>query len=317
MDISVIVPIYNEDESLPELVEWIEKVMNEHKFSFEVIMIDDGSSDRSWDVIEQLASTRPFIKGIMFRRNYGKSAALQSGFEKALGDVVITMDADLQDSPEEIPDLYKMIKTDGFDLISGWKKKRHDPIAKRLPSKIYNAVARKVTGIYLHDFNCGLKAYRNRVVKSIEVYGDMHRNIPLLAKKAGFRRIGEKVVMHQKRKYGVSKYGWQRFVTGFLDLLSLSFITRFGKRPMHLFGVLGSFMFIIGFFAALVLGIDKLFAVSNNMRAPLITDSPYFYLALTAMIIGTQMFLAGFLGEMISRNSADRNKYLIEKEVNL
>jgi glycosyltransferase involved in cell wall biosynthesis len=316
MDLSIIIPFYNEEESIPELTNWIERVANENNLSFEVVMIDDGSSDRSWDIVEEIAKTKTFLKAIKFRRNYGKSAALQSGFQAAKGDVVITMDADLQDSPEEIPGLFNMVKEEKFDLVSGWKKKRYDPIAKRLPSKIYNSVAKNVTGIKLHDFNCGLKAYRNQVVKSIEVYGDMHRNIPFLAKQAGFRKIGEKVVQHQKRKYGVSKYGWQRFVTGFLDLISLLFITKFGKRPMHLFGVLGSLMFLAGFTWATILGIDKLYAVYNHINAKLITDSPYFYLALAAMILGTQLFLAGFIGELTVRSSSERNSYLIDKTLN-
>jgi len=316
MDLSIIIPFYNEEESIPELIKWIEKVALENSLSFEIVMIDDGSSDRSWDVVEELADKLEFIKAIKFRRNYGKSAALQSGFQIAQGDVVVTMDADLQDSPEELPGLFKMVKEEKYDLVSGWKKKRYDPIAKRLPSRIYNSVARKVTGINLHDFNCGLKAYRNKVIKSIEVYGDMHRNIPFLAKQAGFKKIGEKVVQHQKRKYGISKYGWTRFVTGFLDLTSLLFITKFGKRPMHLFGVLGSLMFMAGFAWAAILGVDKLYAVYSHIPARLITDSPYFYLALTAMVIGTQLFLAGFLGELVSRSSSDRNHYLIDKTLN-
>jgi glycosyltransferase involved in cell wall biosynthesis len=316
MDLSIVIPFYNEEESIPELIKWIEKVAIDNSISFEIVMIDDGSSDSSWDVVEELANSLKFIKAIKFRRNYGKSAALQCGFQIAQGDVVVTMDADLQDSPDELPGLFKMVKEEKYDLVSGWKKKRYDPIAKRLPSRIYNSVARRVTGIYLHDFNCGLKAYRNKVIKSIEVYGDMHRNIPFLAKQAGFKKIGEKVVQHQKRKYGISKYGWTRFVTGFLDLTSLLFITKFGKRPMHLFGVLGSLMFIAGFTWAAILGVDKLYAVYSHVPAKLITDNPYFYLALTAMIIGTQMFLAGFLGELISRSSSDRNHYLIDKTLN-
>ena len=315
MDLSIIVPVYNEQESIPELVAWIDKVALANHLSYEVVMIDDGSTDNSWELIESVAQTNKNIRAIKFRRNYGKSPALQCGFQAAKGDVVITMDADLQDSPEEIPDLHRMITKEGYDMVSGWKQKRYDPIAKRLPSKIYNAVARMVTGIKLHDFNCGLKAYKNRVVRSIEVYGDMHRNIPYLAYQAGFKKIGEKVVQHQKRKYGYSKYGWQRFVTGFLDLMSLVFVTKFGKRPMHLFGVLGSLMFIAGLSWAAFLGIDKLYAVSHNMPAKLLTQSPYFYLALAAMIIGTQLFLAGFIAELIVRSSADRNTYLIDKTI--
>ncbi|MGC8823586.1 MAG: glycosyltransferase family 2 protein [Bacteroidales bacterium] len=317
MDLSIVIPIYNEEESLEELVGWIERVLDEQKFEYEIVMIDDGSSDNSWNVVEGLAARRSHVKAIRFRRNYGKSAALQCGFQVAQGNVVITMDADLQDSPEEIPVLYQMIVHEGYDLVSGWKKVRHDPISKRWPSKVYNAVARWVTGIKLHDFNCGLKAYRQQVVKSIEVYGDMHRNIPFLAKQAGFKKIGEKVVQHRKRKYGVSKYGWQRFVTGFLDLLTLVFITKFGRRPMHLFGVLGSLMFFFGFMWAAFLGAEKLHAVKNHLKAPLITSNPYFYLALVAMILGTQLFLSGFLAELIVRSSSDRNTYLIEKKINL
>jgi glycosyltransferase involved in cell wall biosynthesis len=316
MNLSIIIPFYNEEESIPELISWIEKVAIENNLSFEIVMIDDGSTDRSWDIVEEIAKTKSFIKAIKFRRNYGKSAALQSGFQIAKGDVVITMDADLQDSPDEIPGLFNLVIDEKYDLVSGWKKKRFDPIAKRLPSKIYNTVARSVTGIKLHDFNCGLKAYRNQVIKSIEVYGDMHRNIPFLAKQAGFKKIGEKIVQHQKRKYGISKYGWQRFITGFLDLTSLLFITKFGKRPMHLFGVLGSLMFLAGAAWAAILGIDKLYSVYMRIHAKLITDSPYFYLALAAMILGTQLFLAGFLGELIVRSSSDRNSYLIDKTIN-
>lgn len=317
MDISIVVPIYNEEESLEELVSWIERVLDEQKFVYEIVMIDDGSSDGTWNVVEKLAARRDHVKAIRFRRNYGKSAALQCGFQVAQGKVVITMDADLQDSPEEIPALYHMVVQEGYDLVSGWKKVRHDPISKRWPSKVYNAVARWVTGIKLHDFNCGLKAYRQQVVKSIEVYGDMHRNIPFLAKQAGFKKIGEKVVQHRKRKYGVSKYGWQRFVTGFLDLLTLVFITKFGRRPMHLFGVLGTLMFFFGFMWAAFLGAEKIYAVKNHIKAPLITSNPYFYLALVAMILGTQLFLSGFLAELIVRSSSDRNTYLVEKKINL
>lgn len=315
MDISVVVPLYNEEESLPELASWIAKVMTENNFSYEVIFVDDGSSDQSWQVVENLNKKDNRFKGIKFRRNYGKSAGLFSGFAKAEGDVVITMDADLQDSPDEIPELYKMITEDKFDLVSGWKKKRHDPIfSKNLPSKFYNWTARRMSGIKLHDFNCGLKAYRKQVVKSIEVYGEMHRYIPVLAKWAGFRRIGEKVVHHQERKYGITKFGLERFVRGPLDLLSVIFISKFGKRPMHVFGVLGSLMFFIGIMSALYIGIQKLYYIAHDIPYPKVTDSAYFYLALAGMIIGTQLFLAGFLGEMISRASAERNSYQIEKE---
>lgn len=318
MDISIVIPLYNEEESLPELASWIKKVMDANNYSYEVIMIDDGSSDNSWGVIENLSCENPNIKGLQFRRNYGKSAALQVGFGYVSGDVVITMDADLQDSPDEIPELYKMIKEQRYDLISGWKRKRFDPLfSKNIPSKFYNYTVRKISGIKLHDFNCGLKAYRLRVVKSIELYGDMHRYIPVLAKWAGFKKIGEKVVQHQERKYGVTKFGIERFIRGPLDLLSVTFITRFGKKPMHFFGVWGTFMFAIGFIAALWLGCQKLYYVFHNVKAPLVTDSPYFYIALTSMIIGTQLFLSGFIGEMVSRNSHDRNVYLIDKKLNL
>lgn len=317
MDISIVIPFYNEQESIEELIGWIERVLSEQKIEYEIIMVDDGSNDGSWGIVEQLAEQRNYLKAIRFRRNYGKSAALQCGFQASQGKVVITMDADLQDSPDEIPALYHMIVHEGYDLVSGWKKVRHDPISKRWPSKIYNAVARWVTGIRLHDFNCGLKAYRQQVVKSIEVYGDMHRNIPFLAKQAGFKKIGEKVVQHRKRKYGESKYGWQRFVTGFLDLLTLVFITKFGRRPMHFFGVLGSLMFLFGFIGAAFLGAEKIYAVKNHIKAPLVTSNPYFYMALVAMILGTQLFLSGFLAELIVRSSADRNNYLIDQKVNL
>jgi glycosyltransferase involved in cell wall biosynthesis len=316
MDISVVIPVYNEEESLPELVNWIEKVCTQHSLSFETILIDDGSSDSSWAVIEQLSVNKTFIRAIKFRRNYGKSPALHSGFQAAKGDVVITMDADLQDSPEEIPALYRMVKEEKYDLVSGWKKKRFDPISKRLPSKFYNATVRFVSGIKLHDFNCGLKAYRSQVIKSIEVFGEMHRYIPVLANRAGFKKIGEKEVQHQKRKYGQSKFGIERYIKGFLDLLTVTFISKFGKSPMHLFGTLGTLMFTIGFFLTGFLGVYKLYYVINHIPAKLVTDSPYFYLALTTMIIGTQLFVAGFLGELISRSSADRNSYLIDKIIN-
>lgn len=316
LDISVVVPLYNEDESLPELYAWIERVMKANGFSFEVIFVNDGSTDRSWDVIEELQAQSPHVKGIKFRRNYGKSPALYCGFERALGRVVITMDADLQDSPDEIPELYRMIVEDGYDLVSGWKQKRYDPLSKTIPTKLFNATARKVSGIHnLHDFNCGLKAYRSEVVKNIEVYGEMHRYIPYLAKNAGFKRIGEKVVHHQARKYGVTKFGLDRFVNGYLDLLSLWFLSRFGVKPMHIFGLLGSVMFLLGFIAVCVVGANKLYALSVGVSAPLVTDSPYFYLSLVAMILGTQLFLTGFVAELVSRNSPERNKYQIEKEI--
>ncbi len=314
MDISIVVPLFNEEESLPELMEWIHKVMIEHKFSYEVIMVDDGSRDSSWQVVSRLKSKYSELKGIKFQRNYGKSAAMHVGFQEAQGDVVITMDADLQDNPEEVPALYKMIKDDGFDLVSGWKKKRHDPFSKRFPSKIYNRLVRIVTGIKLHDFNCGLKAYRKDLVKSIEVYGDMHRYMPVLAKSAGYKIIGEKIVQHQARKFGVTKFGFGR-ARGMLDLITISFISRFGKKPMQFFGALGSLMFFAGLVAAGWLGTQKLIAVWNGIKAPLVTSSPYFYISLAAMIIGTQLFLTGFLGELVSRSSSDRNNYKIEEKI--
>lgn len=316
MDISVVIPLYNEEESLPELFAWIQRVMSQNNFSYEVIFVNDGSTDGSWKVIEQLAEKFPEAKGIKFRRNYGKSPALFCGFARAKGDVVITMDADLQDSPDEIPELYRMITQDGYDLVSGYKKKRYDPLSKTLPTKLFNATARSVSGIKnLHDFNCGLKAYRLDVVKNIEVYGEMHRYIPYLAKNAGFCRIGEKVVQHQARKYGVTKFGLNRFVNGYLDLITLWFLSKFGIKPMHIFGFLGSLMFILGFLAAAGVGIHKLYAMYTGQPYILVTDSPYFYLALTTMILGTQLFLAGFLGELITRNSPERNNYQIEKEL--
>jgi len=318
MDISVVVPLLNEVESLSELTLWIDKVMATHDFSYEIILIDDGSTDGSWELIENLCQKNACIKGIKFRRNYGKSAGLFCGFEQAEGDVVITMDADLQDSPEEIPELYRMITEEKYDLVSGWKKKRYDPLfSKNLPSKFYNWTARRMTGIKIHDFNCGLKAYRKQVVKSIEVYGDMHRYIPVLAKWAGFKRIGEKVVKHQERKYGTTKFGIERFIRGPLDLLSVIFISKFSKRPMHFFGVFGTLTFLLGLAAAIWEGSQKLILTLNHQRAPRITESPYFYLALVAMIIGTQLFLAGFLAELNVRNSTDRNSYLIDKKTNV
>lgn len=316
MNISVVIPLYNEEESLPELAAWIQSVMEKNGYSYEVIFVNDGSTDRSWQVIEKLASESEHIKGIKFRRNYGKSPALFCGFEKAEGDVVITMDADLQDSPDEIPELYRMITKEGYDLVSGYKQKRYDPLSKTLPTKLFNATARAVSGIKnLHDFNCGLKAYRKEVVKSIEVYGEMHRYIPYLAKNAGFNKIGEKVVQHQARKYGKTKFGLNRFINGYLDLISLWFLSKFGVQPMHIFGFLGSLMFIFGFIAVVIIGFGKLYAMSHGLPYILITDSPYFYLALTTMILGTQLFLAGFLGELIVRNAPERNKYHIEKEI--
>ena len=316
MDISVVIPLYNEEESLPELFAWIQRVMTQNGFSYEVIFVNDGSTDRSWQVIEELAAQHDRVKGIKFRRNHGKSPALYCGFAKAQGEVVITMDADLQDSPDEIPELYRMITEDGYDLVSGYKKKRYDPLSKTLPTKLFNATARAVSGIKnLHDFNCGLKAYRKEVIKNIEVYGEMHRYIPYLAKNAGFSKIGEKVVQHQARKYGVTKFGLNRFVNGYLDLITLWFLSKFGIQPMHIFGFLGSLMFIFGFLAVIGVGAHKLYAMYSGQPYILVTNSPYFYLALTTMILGTQLFLAGFLGELIARNSTERNKYQIEKEL--
>lgn len=316
MNISVIIPLYNEEESLPELTAWIKKVMETHNFTYEIIMVDDGSNDRSWKIIEELAAQNPSIRAIKFRRNYGKSAALHSAFQVAQGDVVITMDADMQDSPDEIPELYRKIMEEDYDMVSGWKKKRYDPISKTIPTKLFNATARRASGIRLHDFNCGLKAYRNTVVKSIEVYGEMHRYIPILAKQAGFTRIGEQVVQHRARKYGKTKFGGlNRFINGFLDLLSITFITRFSKKPMHLFGALGTLLFFIGCGSILWIGIDKYLCLTKGIKAPLITDTLYFYIALTAMILGTQLFLAGFIAELVSRSATDRNVYQIEKEI--
>lgn len=315
-NISVVIPLLNEAESLPELISWIDKTMKANKYAYEVILIDDGSTDESWKVIEELVIKNSTVRGIKFRRNYGKSAALHCAFQAVTGDVVITMDADLQDSPDEIPELYVMIKEQGYDLVSGWKKKRYDNrLTKILPSKLFNWTARRFSGIKLHDFNCGLKAYRQEVVKAIEVYGEMHRYIPLIAKKAGFRNIGEKVVQHRKRQYGKTKFGLERFINGYLDLLSISFISRFGKRPMHFFGTIGSLITLLGLGTAIYLGVDKLIAVARDIPAKLVTQSPYFYIALTSMIIGTQLFMIGFLGELVSRSSADRNEYHIEKEI--
>ena len=319
MDISVVIPLYNEDESLGELYSWIDKVMKANSFSYEVIFVNDGSTDRSWQVIDDLSKQSNNVKGISFRRNYGKSPALYCGFKEAQGDVVVTMDADLQDSPDEIPELYRMIIEDGYDLVSGYKQKRYDPLSKTLPTKLFNATARKVSGIKnLHDFNRGQKAYRRDVVKNIEVYGEMHRYIPYLAKNAGFDKIGEKVVHHQARKYGSSKFmGLNRFVNGYLDLLTLWFLSTFGKKPMHVFGFLGSIMFLIGFFSVLGLGIDKLWCLANGIPQRLITSSPWFYIALTTMLIGTQLFLAGFLGDLISRSSQNRNDYQIKETIGI
>ncbi len=314
MDVSIVIPLLNEDESLSELTEWIVNICSQNKFIFEIIFIDDGSSDRSWDVISELHNKHEQVKGIRFRRNYGKSAALHTGFQNAKGDVVITMDADLQDNPDEIPGLVKMIRDEGFDLVSGWKRKRFDPISKRIPSKFFNWTSRKVTGIFLHDFNCGLKAYKNQVVKSIEIYGEMHRYIPVLAKWAGFNQIGEKVVTHQTRKYGKTKFGMERYLNGFLDLISVIFISKFGKKPMHLFGTFGTLLFIFGFIFAIYLGARKLYNLKHGVEAILVTESPFFYISLTLMIMGTLLFIAGFLGELMVRNSYDRNKYLIEEE---
>jgi glycosyltransferase involved in cell wall biosynthesis len=317
MDISVIIPLYNEEESLEELAGWIERIMHENSLSYEIIFVDDGSTDNSWRVIEDLSLRNGSVKALRFRRNYGKSAALHQGFEAARGEVVITMDADLQDDPEEIPGLYKLIREEGFDLVSGWKKERKDPAGKTIPSRFFNFTARIVTGIRLHDFNCGLKAYRKEVVKHIEVYGEMHRYIPILAQNAGYTRIGEKVVKHRKRKYGVTKFGIERFINGFLDLMSISFVSKFGKRPMHFFGGLGTLVFLLGFLSAAYLGVMKLVLLRQGIRAPLLTDSPYFFLSIAAMIVGTILFLAGFLGEMISRNSPFKNLYEVEKKIKL
>lgn len=315
MNISVVVPLFNEEESLPELCTWIDRVMQKNNFSYEVLLIDDGSKDKSWEVVERISADNSNVKGIKFRRNYGKSAALNVGFAKAEGDVVITMDADLQDSPDEIPALYNKIAVEGFDLVSGWKAKRYDPLTKTIPTKLFNWAARKASGIYLHDFNCGLKSYKNTVVKSVEVHGEMHRYIPVLAKWAGFSNITEQVVEHQSRKYGVTKFGLERFVNGFLDLMTITFVSRFGKKPMHFFGVLGSLMFMLGFGLFIYIGGAKLYAMFSDIPSKNIANMSGFYIALTAQIIGVQLFLAGFIAEMISRNSYDRNNYQVEKEV--
>ena len=316
IDISVIVPLWNEDESLRPLHEWIQRVMVEHDFKYEIIFVNDGSTDSSWKVIEELHNENPdTVHGICFRRNYGKSPALFCGFEAAKGQVVITMDADLQDSPDEIPEMRRMVLEEGYDLVSGWKKRRYDPLSKRLPSKFFNATARSVSGIKLHDFNCGLKCYRKRVVKSIEVYGEMHRYIPILAKRAGFKRIGEKVVAHQERKYGVSKFGIERMVKGYLDLISITFMSHFGRSPMYLFGGLGTLMFLFGGVTALWIIVDKIYSQYNGLVWRGVTEQPMFYLALLAIVLGVQLFLAGFLGEMINRRSTDRNSYLIDNRI--
>lgn len=316
IQISVVIPFYNEDESLPELLAWIERVMNENNFTYEIIMVDDGSTDNSWAVVEKLSVINPFIKAIKFRRNYGKSAALNVAFHKVQGNVVITMDADMQDSPDEIPGLYNMIVNDGFDLVSGWKKKRYDPITKTLPTKIFNWATRKMSGIELNDFNCGLKSYKVDVVKAIEVYNEMHRYIPVLAKWNGFTKITEKEVVHRARKYGVTKFGFDRFINGFLDLLTIFFVSKFGKKPMHFFGVLGTLFFMLGFFGAAYIGLQKLWYISHNMNLNRgITEQPMFYVSLVSIIIGMQLFLAGFIGELISRNSNERNHYGITKYI--
>lgn len=313
MDVSIVVPLFNEEESLPELCSWIERVVNENQLTYEIILVDDGSTDDSWPIVENLNAGNPNIKGVRFRRNYGKSAALNEGFKAAKGDVVITMDADMQDSPDEIPALREMIINDGYDLVSGWKKKRHDnTFTKNIPSKIYNAAARQSSGIYLHDFNCGLKAYKRKVVKSIEVYGEMHRYIPVLAKWAGFRKIGEKVVEHRARKYGTTKFGWERFINGFLDLTTITFVSKFGKRPMHFFGLYGTLCFLLGLGMSIYLIVAKFVSAEFGL-----TNKPAFFIALTAMIIGMQLFLAGFIAELISRNAPERNSYLIEKKVGI
>ena len=315
LDISVVVPLFNEEESLPELMAWIDRVMRENGFAYEVVLVDDGSRDGSWSVVEKLAGEYPAVRGIRFLRNYGKSAALYTGFEAAVGEVVITMDADLQDSPDEIPELYRMIMEGGYDLVSGWKKLRHDPAGKRLPSKFFNATCRFVSGIKLHDFNCGLKAYRRKVVKSIEVFGEMHRYIPILAKQAGFDKIGEKVVDHYARKYGTTKYGWERMIKGYLDLITVMFMTRFGKSPMYLFGTLGTVMFLLGGVTTVWLIVEKLVRQANGLFVRSVTDQPLFYIAMLAIVLGAMLFLSGFLAELINRGSSDRNKYLIDEKI--
>lgn len=313
--ISIVIPLFNEEESISELAQWIDKVLKKNNLSYEIIFIDDGSNDSSWSVIKNIKNDNPNIYGIKFRRNYGKSAALNVGFSKASGDVVITMDADLQDSPDEIPELYNLITNDNYDLVSGWKKKRYDPITKTIPTKLFNWAARKASGINLNDFNCGLKAYNKNVVKSIEVYGEMHRYIPILAKWAGFKNIGEKVVEHQSRKYGVTKFGFERFINGFLDLLTVTFISRFGKKPMHIFGTLGTLMFILGLTLFLYIGGTKLYYIYNSLPAKNIADQSAFFIALTTMVIGVQLFLSGFIAELVSRNSPDRNNYQVDSEI--
>lgn len=315
--VSIVIPLFNEEESIPELCSWIDKVMSENSFSYEIILVDDGSTDNSWGVIKTLEESNKNIRGIRFQRNYGKSAALNMGFQHLSGEVVITMDADLQDSPDEIPGLYKMIKNEGFHLVSGWKQKRHDPLTKTIPTKLFNWATRKMSGISLHDFNCGLKAYHHDVVKSIEVSGEMHRYIPVIAKWAGFNKIGEKVVIHRPRKFGVTKFGFERFVNGFLDLITISFVSRFGQRPMHLFGTLGTLIFVAGGIVSIWVIAEKLYKISHSLRVRDATDQPLFYLALVAMIIGTQLFLAGFLGELIARNSPSKNHYLIRDRLNI
>lgn len=315
MDISVVIPLLNEEESLPELMAWIDKVMRANQYSYEVIYVDDGSTDNSWNVIQSLKEKFPEVKGIKFRRNYGKSAALNQGFHECSGDVVITMDADLQDSPDEIPELYNMIKDQGFDLVSGWKQKRFDPITKTIPTKLFNAATRKMSGIELNDFNCGLKAYTNKVVKSIEVYGEMHRYVPVIAKWSGFKKIGEKTVQHQARKYGTTKFGLSRFINGFLDLLSIFFIGKFGKRPMHFFGAIGTLVFVLGVFSAVYIGLMKIINLRMGKATILVSDNPFFYISLTCIVLGTMLFLAGFLGELITRNSSERNKYHVQERV--
>jgi glycosyltransferase involved in cell wall biosynthesis len=316
MNISIVIPLLNEEESLPELEAWIARVMAQNSYTYEILFIDDGSKDASWRVIEELAARNPSVCGIKFRRNYGKSAALNTGFAACRGDVVVTMDADLQDSPDEIPDLYRMITEENFDLVSGWKQKRYDPLSKTLPTKLFNAATRRLSGIQLNDFNCGLKAYKLTVVKSIEVYGEMHRYIPVIAKWSGFTKIGERVVQHQARKYGTTKFGLERFVNGFLDLLSITFVGKFGRRPMHFFGTMGTIMFTVGFLAALYIGIDKMYYVWHQIPAPRVVYNPWFFISLTTMILGTLLFIGGFLAELIARTSPTRNWYVVEKKIN-